>query len=277
MTGTAKRNTCIRFKAFYEEIADQKGDMISHYQYYAPRRRLNETISIIMKEEYESIIDVGCGDGILLKEIEQNCQIKNNSLLLIGMDISELRLRRTIKRTSAKVCNADAENLPFRGQQFDLTICGEVIEHVPNPENVIKELSRITRPGGKLLISIPVACWQRTLLATLFKKEIWYVDEKEHLREYSYFNINRFDKISYLFNSLKCLSLEIRAVTGVFFFVIGLIERSLNRMFKLGWSIVKIFDLIDQILGKLPFIKYFGRYLIIECKKLIIRRESRII
>lgn len=149
-----------------------------------------------------------------------------------------------------------------------MTICGEVIEHVPNPENVIKELSRITRSGGNLLISIPVACWHRILLATLFKKEIWYVAEEEHLREYSYFNINRFVKISYLFNSLKCLSLEIRAVTGVFFFVIGPIERPLDKMFKLGWSFVKIFNLIDKILGKLPFIKYFGRYLIIECKKI---------
>lgn len=84
-----KRNSSIRFKAFYEEISNKKGDMIFHYENYAPRRRLNETVSIIMKEEYKSIIDVGCGDGILLKQIEQKYQYRNFSFLSVGIDISE--------------------------------------------------------------------------------------------------------------------------------------------------------------------------------------------
>jgi len=266
---TKKINIVNRIKVFYEELAEIKGDMIFHYQNFAPKRRLNEIVNIIIKKKYHSIIDIGCGDGIFLNEIEKKFQ--NSNTLFVGVDISEKRLIRTRKRTSAKLCNADAENLPFKEQKFEMTICSEVLEHVISPENVIKELSRITKYGRDLIISVPVACWYRTFLAILFKRRIWYVDEVEHLREYSYFNIDRFVEITYLFNNLRSIGLEIKAVKGAFFFVIGPIEKLLNKICKVGLNFLKIFYLIDKILGEIPFIKYFGRYLIIECEKVDIK------
>jgi SAM-dependent methyltransferase len=48
-----------------------------------------------------------------------------------------------------------AEQLPFAGEQFDLVFCTQVLEYVPNPQEVIAEMRRVLKPGGFLLLSAP--------------------------------------------------------------------------------------------------------------------------
>lgn len=50
---------------------------------------------------------------------------------------------------------AFAESLPFRDAVFDAVICSEMLEHVPDPMAVIKEISRVLKPNGVLLASVP--------------------------------------------------------------------------------------------------------------------------
>lgn len=50
---------------------------------------------------------------------------------------------------------ADAALLPFACQSFDVVICGELLEHVPNPEPVLTQSWAVLKPGGRLLISVP--------------------------------------------------------------------------------------------------------------------------
>lgn len=50
----------------------------------------------------------------------------------------------------------DATDIPVDAATFDAVICTEVIEHVPHPEKVIKEFSRILKPGGVLLLTAPL-------------------------------------------------------------------------------------------------------------------------
>ena len=47
--------------------------------------------------------------------------------------------------------------LPFRDATYDRVICSEVMEHVHSYDNAAKELARVTKPGGKLAITIPTA------------------------------------------------------------------------------------------------------------------------
>lgn len=51
------------------------------------------------------------------------------------------------------VCNA--ENLPIDDESFDIIICTEVLEHVPDPSKVIKEMVRVLKKGGRIVITIP--------------------------------------------------------------------------------------------------------------------------
>jgi len=50
---------------------------------------------------------------------------------------------------------ADAAYIPFADNSFDVVICSELLEHVPNPPEVLSEVYRVLRPGGLLLICVP--------------------------------------------------------------------------------------------------------------------------
>lgn len=50
----------------------------------------------------------------------------------------------------------DITNIPAENEFFGAVLCTEVLEHVPNPVLAVKELSRITKPGGKIIITAPV-------------------------------------------------------------------------------------------------------------------------
>ena len=50
---------------------------------------------------------------------------------------------------------ADAAQIPFQGECFDVVICSELLEHVPDPRVVVAEMQRVLRVGGTLLICVP--------------------------------------------------------------------------------------------------------------------------
>jgi SAM-dependent methyltransferase len=50
----------------------------------------------------------------------------------------------------------DACALPFRSGAFDLVLCSEVLEHVPDPDATLKDVRRVMRPGGALVLTTPL-------------------------------------------------------------------------------------------------------------------------
>lgn len=52
----------------------------------------------------------------------------------------------------------DIANIPVPDESFDVVICSEVLEHVPEPIKAIQEFSRILRQGGRLLLTAPLGC-----------------------------------------------------------------------------------------------------------------------
>lgn len=95
------------------------------------------------------VLDVGCRAGRLLNKL--NAQY---ATIGVGIDIAPKQLRENIKRNpfNNKYCAADAEYVPFKDHSFDYIFCDDVLEHLPNPENCISEISRLTRKNGKILI-----------------------------------------------------------------------------------------------------------------------------
>jgi SAM-dependent methyltransferase len=84
----------------------------------------------------------------------------------------EGRLRRytaiDLRRTPLVDIVSCGELLPFRSEQFDLIICTQVLEYVPDPRLIIAEIHRVLKPGGSLFMSSPAAlprtaeeeCWR---------------------------------------------------------------------------------------------------------------------
>jgi len=101
------------------------------------------------------VADIGCGSGVVLEAVAR----KANTV--IGIDISEICLKKArerLKRVNHDnwlVIKGDAERIPIADKSVDIVYSFEVLEHIFDPPAVIREMSRIIRPGGMLILSLP--------------------------------------------------------------------------------------------------------------------------
>ena len=101
------------------------------------------------------ILDAGCGDGINLSFLAQLVQDRRWPAVLLGADYSSLRLERAETLRAAQMVRASLTALAFREGSFDVVLCNQVLEHVPDVRTALDELWRILAPGGLLLVGVP--------------------------------------------------------------------------------------------------------------------------
>jgi ubiquinone/menaquinone biosynthesis C-methylase UbiE len=92
----------------------------------------------------EKILDLGTGRGAYVRTL---CEFGFKAIGVDQVDYAEWEGFREY------FVQADAHNLPFADKQFDTTICFEVLEHCPCPENVLSEIIRCTK--SKIILSVP--------------------------------------------------------------------------------------------------------------------------
>ncbi len=91
------------------------------------------------------VIDIGCGAGFLTNELALQ------QFEVTGIDISAKSLDVAKEYDAAKKVNyivANAYQLPFGNESFDVACAMDVLEHVEDPQRLIQEASRVLKPGG---------------------------------------------------------------------------------------------------------------------------------
>jgi ubiquinone/menaquinone biosynthesis C-methylase UbiE len=99
------------------------------------------------------VLDVGCGGGSVAKAVKR----ERPDLEVFGCDLSESALK--IAGASPNGVDfrlATAERLPFDDGTFDLVWIFDVLEHVEDPERVLREVTRVLKPGGTFHIVLPL-------------------------------------------------------------------------------------------------------------------------
>jgi len=97
----------------------------------------------------EAFLDAGCGDGRYLAALEAELPAR-----VAGVDISERILETARARVPrADLRQANLESLPFDDGAFDLVLSSQVIEHVVDADAALRELARVLRPDGALVLS----------------------------------------------------------------------------------------------------------------------------
>jgi ubiquinone/menaquinone biosynthesis C-methylase UbiE len=98
----------------------------------------------------KAIIDVGCGTGAILKQL-------GNPEKNVGIDLAPEAISFCRQRGLNNVQQGDIHALPFPDASFDAVICSSVLYHqwVSDVEGAVREMHRVLRPGGALLIIAP--------------------------------------------------------------------------------------------------------------------------
>lgn len=99
------------------------------------------------------VLEVGCGLGTDL------LQFARSGALISAVDLTEPAARLASRRLRlygfrGLVASADAEHLPFPSEHFDLVYSWGVIHHTASPETAVREILRVCRPGGSILVMI---------------------------------------------------------------------------------------------------------------------------
>lgn len=106
------------------------------------------------------VLDVGCGAGSVAKGVKR----ERPNLEVFGCDISESALATArLAPGGVDFRLATAERLPFEDGEFDLVWIFDVLEHVDDPERVLREVRRVLKPGGRFHIVLPLEGQPRTL------------------------------------------------------------------------------------------------------------------
>jgi SAM-dependent methyltransferase len=102
----------------------------------------------------KSILDAGCGNGRYTRFLVRHADA---DAVITSFDLSQRmlkRARRRLHQTRVSHVAADLTRLPYADASFDAIVCGWVLEHLPDPRPGLRELARVLRPGGKLLLLV---------------------------------------------------------------------------------------------------------------------------
>jgi ubiquinone/menaquinone biosynthesis C-methylase UbiE len=96
-----------------------------------------------------TILDIGCGTGMLLKELPSDD-------FVWGLDSSDQALDFCRKRGFSRLKKGMlGKKLPFRNKEIDVILMLDVLEHVGNEQKALEEIARILKPGGLVIITVP--------------------------------------------------------------------------------------------------------------------------
>lgn len=98
--------------------------------------------------EASCVLDIGCGTGLFLSENF------NEGKTVVGLDFSgDMLFRAKERATDVFLVSADADCLPFLDGVFDVVFSFTLLQNMPEPERTIREMSRVTRQGGKVIVT----------------------------------------------------------------------------------------------------------------------------
>ena len=121
----------------------------------------NVDVDKLIMRKGDTILDVGCGAGHVAR------QFAASGYTVVGVEPSE-RLRAEFAAAVSgshvgahDVVDGVAEALPFPAASWKAIVMTEVLEHVEDPERVLRELHRVMAPAGRLCLSVPTSFSER--------------------------------------------------------------------------------------------------------------------
>lgn len=169
-------------KDFYERYWREGRNTVNVFEEW----KLGEVKRLVDAAGGGRVLDVGCGDGRVLAAVARERGIG------VDMAFSAARAAAATGVTGV-VAQLDGVPLPLRDGSCDVALCLDVLEHVFDPEHLLREMSRALRPGGTLVVTVPNAFNLFNRLTYLMGRHVDIMDKahvdgetfSEHIRFFS--------------------------------------------------------------------------------------------
>jgi len=150
--------------AFTKEIADNYDNWYkSSLGEFVDGVERKVVMDLTKPQKNEKVLDVGCGTGIY------SLLFLNMGLKVTGIDQSDSMLEKAGEKTNKiNFIKADAYNLPFPNESFDLVVSVTMFEFLDYPQRAAREAYRVLSPGGRLVICVIGA---KSTWAKLYKEK----------------------------------------------------------------------------------------------------------
>ncbi|MEM2102068.1 MAG: methyltransferase domain-containing protein [Candidatus Bathyarchaeia archaeon] len=111
--------------------------------------KITAALESLNHTDSSAVLDAGCGTGLLFHHIA------NHAKLIIGIDTSKALLKQAKSKAPANthVIRADADHIPFHDKTFTLVFAFTLLQNMPQPENTLEELKRVTRHNARIVIT----------------------------------------------------------------------------------------------------------------------------
>jgi SAM-dependent methyltransferase len=180
--------TVTQNKKFYDTYwSTNRKTFSGSNQGYAPNLRRWMTNELRDLPRTAPVLEVGCGDGSFTTDLAQ----KFSSVTAI--DISAGQLAENAARLPGITFRQHdvSETFPFEDGTFEVVWCSEVLEHLFDPRFALREMHRILRPGGRLLVTVPYHGRFKNVLIALFNWDEHFVPSTSHIRFYTKRSLSR--------------------------------------------------------------------------------------
>ncbi|MGE3507848.1 MAG: class I SAM-dependent methyltransferase [Vicinamibacterales bacterium] len=142
---------------FYEGFA---GEWDAHMNVPELHKRLRLVFGGLLKEAEirgKDVLDAGAGTGWFSRGLTQW------GGHVTSLDVGTELMHQVRRKANSHRVVGSVLDLPFPDASFDLVLCTEVIEHTTDPRQAVAELSRIVRPSGILVVTVPNRAWHWTV------------------------------------------------------------------------------------------------------------------
>jgi 2-polyprenyl-3-methyl-5-hydroxy-6-metoxy-1,4-benzoquinol methylase len=158
---TIEASAAERNLSFYQGFWEETPDFVRYNPGARHRRRM--ILQLLGAEPFESLLDVGCGNGELLALVGQSAEQGARRVpTLAGADLSPDQVERNRRRMpGAEFFALDVQVAPLP-RTFDVVVCSEVVEHLEDARAAVANLARMVNPGGCLLVTCPAGTMYAT-------------------------------------------------------------------------------------------------------------------
>jgi len=125
------------------------------FYYIALHSLVEAKLKAVLLKPGSSVLDAGCGTGGLIRRLKT----KYKAVHFTGVDLSEVACGLAKQRTDATIVQGSVLELPFNDNTFDGVMTTDVLYHLVDDTKAMREMNRVLKPQGTLVINLPAHPW----------------------------------------------------------------------------------------------------------------------